>query len=275
MEDRSLSPDVIAQSIQSEAWPSSGNLVALGDLTMQRAEEAHLSGRDTEAEQSLQLLADFAERAGWTGENQKDLNGLILQTIRQKSLVELGGLYESSGRSAQKILVDVEIASLKKSEMERQSSRAQDFESMIHPFLRKGFFVQISALAILFFASVSVISLFFLELRAVLPARTPRTRIYLRSFVADYGPWLLLTACVSLLVAYHPFEQAFVQFRSEPVPTFSEGQFMLLLFSLRMTSPTDLGAGNTYLLWWVITLGLSALALFILFRPLWKRRAAA
>jgi len=271
-EDRSFSPDVIAQSIQSQAWPDAGNLLAYGDLLIQRAREFHLEGRDAEAERSLQLLADFAERAGTIGRNQRDLNGWILETVRQKSLIELGTLYRSSGKTDRAVVVDVEVANLKKSRMERNSSHGQTFDSLISPFLWKGLFVQLSALAILLFAAISFLSLSSLEIDAVLQSKTVGMWSRIRCFVADYGPLVLLAACASLLLAYRPFEQAFAQFRSGATPVPTQGQMMLLLYSLHFASPTNLGSAFW---WWMITLSLSALAMFILFRPLWKRRAAA
>jgi len=130
-------------------------------------------------------------------------------------------------------------------------------------------------LAILLFAAISLLSLSSLEIDAVLQSKAVGTWSRIRCFVADYGPFVLLAACASLLLAYRPFEQAFAQFRSGATPIPAQGQMMLLLYSLHSASPTNLGSGEFNLFWWwLITLSLSALALFILLRPLWRRRTA-
>ncbi len=265
-----LSPDVIAQSIQSQAWPDFGNLTAFTALRVQAAEQSHRAGNDAAAERSLKELAASCDR--FAEGRQQDFLLWGFQIVRRISLNALETLYASTGRTTEAAAVSARIAESAKLRNSRSALYGRALDAVAATYRWRAYSVQLSALALLLFAIASALSLVVLEIAARFPKGKfgPAHRIL--SFTADYGPIVLLLASASFFLGYRPFAHAFAGFRSGELPLTNQAGLLFLLDSLRLTSPSQFGAGETYRLWWTITLLLSGLALFPLIRPFFKRR---
>jgi len=271
-EKRYLSPDVIAQSIESHAWPDTGNLIALGDLRIEYAKEARQAGNDVAAEFTLRAMLTFVDRVAASG--QRDSTIAALQNVELKCLTELEVLYKSEGRDQDTPTAAEKLAQLKKAQIARASFLETHY-SWIASFRWKAFAVQISALALLFLGPISALSLVVLEIAVSFPRANLGLLRGWTCFVVDYAPFVLLATSVTLLLFYRPFVHAFDTFRSGDLALTSQGGFVFLLYSLRFASPMNFEVGVSPFFWLLMTIALSCLALFILLRPFWKRRAAA
>jgi hypothetical protein len=142
----------------------------------------------------------------------------------------------------------------------------------------EGFAIRMLTAAILLFGAASLVSLgaLFLRRRAELQSRG--AGLALASLVVDYCPILLVISCAGLFVAYRPIALMYHQYMGWPFPIYD---FRPLYHALYTPYESPEGVSSIFYeyfnaphYWMVLIVGLTLLAVYILFRRTLRGRAA-
>jgi hypothetical protein len=271
--EKNLSAAVIVYSLWSPRIPDASFLKAYENLRIREAEEAQRNGQAKQAEQILKELNEFGNRMA--AKSQSRFSQIIGLDFSRQSLHDLRTLYTGPEQQQDAHLVAGQLLELESRLSELQRWPPEGYAAFEASYRRRALVVQLSAAFLSVCALLSLAGIVFLEFSALFPPKRGRLANRLACFAADYGSILLPLACVALLLSFRPFAAAFEQYRNGTGPIADQRHFTEVFFSLWEVPPNWLHVDQSYFGWWVATIALTAVAVFILLRGLIRDKRTA
>ncbi|HXT75893.1 MAG TPA: hypothetical protein VN780_06350 [Candidatus Eisenbacteria bacterium] len=269
-------PDVTGYVVAGGPLPQFSNVLTYAHILLYRNSPAGNGASDASAAADAWKVLHFAQRMQLRGRTR--IEDIIAIEIAQQACERLQPLLEKTGQRDQAALINLELERSNVA-LERIKSRNQSwsFSPTNGNLAWTGLTIHIAAYAALasLAASLAALALF---------ARTARSTNKYRGFfpvlcslVVDIAPPLLLLTCVVLFVAYHPYArtyQSYFQAQDPSLTTESMEELAAAAVAPYMfpqilaLQPVDFA----YLGWLSLTVALSMLAVFLMYRMWWPRR---
>jgi hypothetical protein len=256
---------------------------AYSDLLLERGEEAARRGDRALAAADFEKVERFAQcmRAGSTLSGDPWVAGLAASN-GTKSSKKLKSLFESSGQTAQAQLVAAQLEGWQGLETRLRARPQPWFERHWSHWSRPeraALLINLAVLLISFFSPIALLALLSLGFAASSTRRILGRLYRLVCLAADAAPIFLASSFALLFFAYHPYAKAYKTYLASTgqMPANPEdiviaaGVTHMLPWSVQTTLNETIDA---YHLWLVITLVLTAVAVWLIFRMIVRRQPA-
>jgi hypothetical protein len=271
LRDPYLSPEIVVHSRWSLRYPDPTFVFSYAKLQAQQAQQAQSRGEWQASETSLNELRAFGNRLA--DRRQADLEQLSGVEVSGEALGALRSLYLSQNRADDVKTIDQSVADLQRHRDALTHWDGKSYFAGTRSYRLPAREVQFSAFLLFAGTFLAAAALAFLEISAWLPRIRKRFLTRIACLSADYAPLLMLAAAVGLLWTFRPFAQAAAQFRSGAGPFVDDRFFAGVYYQLQSAffdQPFFLLTGYT---WWIVTIALSATAIFIIVRGFTRRPA--
>jgi hypothetical protein len=269
---RNLSPSIVLTGLWGHPMPDLAMVRAFSRILFRQAEEAAAAGDFPEAERQIGRVGGFGERMAGGDQAHTNLESLIGVTLERDAAAELQKLYAQTGRPSDAGKATSEMKRLDDRSAElRRRIEASGFARM-HAFRSLGFLVQGLGVLLVLAALLASAALLVLE---IVPARFTSRRMRLRtaaSWATDYAPAALLVSSGAFLLSFLPYARVFAQYRSSSAPLPDEHPVVEALWGLGAVPVRVLSSNYQLSAWLAFTVALSALAVFLVARGLYRWR---
>jgi tetratricopeptide (TPR) repeat protein len=270
--EKNLSPAIVLSGLWSHAIPNLLNLRFIAHVKIHEAQKALTAGDLGRAESLLGEVDAFGTRmADGSGDKIEKLIGMAISQSADKELADFysrTGNAQDARRAALRVeQIDERARSMRPGHDPATRAQAQAFQwegMLVHGF---------GALCVIAgFAALAGILLLELWPSRIRNAKTLWRRALCR--IADYAPATLLVASAAFLMSFLPFQHAFAAYRSSSYVLANQERLIEALSDLNGVPDYVLGVNARVSIWAFVTIGLTALLLFILVRGIYRTRRA-
>jgi hypothetical protein len=270
--DRYLPPVIVFYGMWSHAIPDLRLIRLYGDIEIREAKKAQAEGDEEKAEKLANQVGAFGMRVA--DSNGPFIEKLVGIAVARNAQLELAELYASEGKTEEARLATSRVTELDhvvKGFTHDDPRRAEQ----IHTLRREGALVQGFAILGGIAGIAAILGILVVELRSGKSGR--RKTIWRRavSFAADHAPATLFIASGAFVVCFLPFQRALADFRASGFLPADERRITDALWSLIMVPEYMLGTDAAVAFWSMVTVTLSALAVFVLAWGFYRARRRA
>jgi hypothetical protein len=262
---------LVVYSFWSHFLPDLSRIERFADEKIEQAQNIAAAGRPEEAENILHEVTWFAQRL--TQGSETDFERLGALEITRRGEEGLRKFYAQSGRETDERAAAAQLREL-----------AIDRDKLIHTgmqsradtwrfFRKRAILVQTSASLALVLAALTALSLVLLEFGAISRASLRRLR-WIACRLADFGPPAVLVFATIFLLSFKPFAVALDRFRSTAPSNAGTPDLVWQLMALGFMRPFAyfFEPSGEAVLWMLLTIGLSLIALGIVARGILRHR---
>ena len=272
--EKYLSPAVVLVGLWGHPIPDLDGLRVFSAAKFRQAEAAAAAGDFGAAERLVDEVRRFGERLAGSnsGSRYANFENLAGLTLERDAARELGQLYRSAGRiaDAEKAAAQMEQLDQRFSEL-NETLAANGFSRMVD-FRGWGLLIQGLGIFLILVLAVVFAALLVLELA---PARLTASRWWWRKAAcsaADYLPAAVLVLTSAFLLSFLPYARVFLDYRSAAEPLSREHHLVEALWGLGAFPVRVLSSNYEVWFWLAVTVALSALAVFLVARGLYRWR---
>jgi len=261
----------IASSLYARRVSEASQIYTYKEQLFRQAEALVSSGHDSQAAELLGQVSSFGERMA--NGHVTPAEKIVGFGISRDASEALSKIYANSGRADEAIAMSARAKQLQSKWDAIVVHRI--FDSRGLPIgSRQATIMHFTCLTTILTGFLSLISLILVELRGgllrggrVIPTRTLGT-------FADYAPFVLLLSSIVFLIRFQPFARLSTQFRLSEASTQGIRPFLDAVLHLS-SAPTILCINyQPYYDWLIVTAALFSLALYLLYRLIFHRKAA-
>jgi len=268
----SLSPSIVGYGLWSHRVPEISNLRIFTNFQIRRAQQAQMEGHPENAEKLLKEIDSLGNRMVEAGDSAFET--LVGLDLNRQASNEFKALYATTGRDAEAQKAAARVQQLEELQKTFHRPNEAAYLTQQREFRGYALLYETTSILVILFAFAMVLTYLILELR---PSFSPRRRaIWQRALcrTADFGPASLLFLCAVFLLSYLPFARLFAGYRAQEATSATFRGLISTLWDLvQLRSSLDFLFGGA-LKWWVFTIALSLLAIFVVARGLYRSRPA-
>lgn len=265
---------LVVYSFWSHFLPDLSGIERFADEKIAQAQNIAAAGRPEEAANLLHEVISFAQRL--TQGSETDFERLGALEITRRGEEGLRKFYAQSGRETDEQAAAAQLHELAidrdkviHTAMQSMQSRADTWNL----FRKRAILLQTSASLALVLAVLTALSLLLLEFGAISRAGLRRLR-WIACRLADFGPAAVLVFATIFLLSFKPFAVALDRFRSTAPSNAGTPDLVWQLMALGFMRPFAyfFEPSGEAVLWMLLTIGLSLIALGIVVRGILGHR---